>query len=167
MNPIARMNGLDVKRLGNEVVVFDPEKGNVHHLNQVADVVWRACDGQTDIDGLSRIVGRVTNTVDARPAVELALEQLSSRGLLETQVARPDPDQRRNRRDALKVLAKAMAIPIVLTITASKARAYYYSGAPCTIVCPVGSLNPTEPGVIIDGVCYPIYQPCIAVVVVV
>jgi len=165
MYPVARMDGLNVKRLGNEVVVFDPEKGNIHHLNPVADVVWRACDGQTDIDGLARIVGRVTNTADPRPAVELALEQLSSRGLLQTNVSRADPERRRNRRDALKVLAKAMAIPVVLTITASKARAQYYSGAPCTIACPFGSLNPFEPGIIIDGVCYPLYQPCIIVVI--
>ena len=164
MYPVARMNGLNVKRLGNEVVVFDPDKGNVHHLNHVADVVWRACDGQTDVAGLTRIVGRVTNTTDAGPAVELALEQLSSRGLLESQVSRADPERRRNRRDALKVLAKAMAIPVILTLTASKARAHYYSGDPCVIICPPGSLNASEPGIIIDGFCYPLYQPCIFVI---
>jgi hypothetical protein len=167
MNPVARTAGLNVKRLGNEVVVFDSDKGNVHHLNNVADVVWRACDGNTDVAGLTRIVGRVTNMPDPGPAVELALEQLSSRGLLETNVPRASAERRRDRRDTLKVLAKAMAIPFIMTLTATKARAQYYSGAPCWITCPIGSVNPYEPGVFYDGVCWPLYQPCTVLVVVV
>jgi hypothetical protein len=123
MYPMARIEGLTVKSMGSETVVFDPEKGNVHHLNNVANVVWRACDGNTDVEGLSRIVARVTNTTDSLPAVELALEQLSARGLLVTTVPRASADRRRNRRDTLKQLATAMAIPLVLTLTASRARA--------------------------------------------
>jgi hypothetical protein len=109
--------------MGSEIVVFDAEKGNVHHLNNVANVVWRACDGNTDVAALGRIVARVTDVSDPTPAVELALEQLSSRGLLVTHVARPSADRRRNRRDTLKQLATAMAIPVILTLTASRARA--------------------------------------------
>src|SRR5262245_44128087 len=105
MYPIARTSGLSVKRLGDETVLFDTTNGNVHHLNPVAEVVWRSCDGNTDIAGLTRIVARVTQTPDPAPAVELALEQLSRRGLLETPVERADADRRRGRREVLKDLA--------------------------------------------------------------
>jgi hypothetical protein len=143
MYPVARTDGLNVKRMGSEAVVFDPESGNVHHLNNVAEVVWRACDGKTDVAGLTRIVARVTNVDNPGPAVELALEQLSSRGLLSTNVERANSDRRRNRRDALKTLAKAMAIPIVLTLTASRARAqtisdYCPGGCATQDGCPAG-----------------------------
>jgi hypothetical protein len=159
MYPVARMTGLTVKHMGNEVVVFDDDTGNVHHLNHVAEVVWRACDGNTDVAGLSRIVARVTNTPDPVPSVELALEQLSSRGLLATNVERANSERRRDRRDALKLLAKAMAIPIVLTLTASRARAGCVSGEPCLAACPPGSVNDFEPGLIIQQICFP-YTPC-------
>jgi hypothetical protein len=123
MNPIARTDGLTTKKLGDELVVFDSNNGSVHFLNRVAEVVWRSCDGRTDPATLARIVGRTIGVPDAGPAVELALEQLSRRGLLATPVERAAPDRRRDRRQALKNLATALSIPVVLTVTAQKARA--------------------------------------------
>ena len=90
MYPIAKSIGLTTKKLGDELVVFDAESGSVHHLNRVAELVWRACDGRTDAASLARIVGRATGVADARAAVELALEQLSRRGLLATPVERAE-----------------------------------------------------------------------------
>ena len=135
MYPVSRSADLTVKRMGEEVVVFDARNGSVHHLNNVSGVVWQACDGRTDVAGLARIVARTTQMDDPVPAVELALEQLSRRGLLETNVERPTSDRRRNRREALKQLAKAAAIPIVLTLTANRARALSESGEACVIHC--------------------------------
>jgi hypothetical protein len=129
MFPLARTDGLTAKKLGDELVVFDTKSGSVHHLNRVAELVWRACDGRTDVPTLARTVGRATGTTDAGPAVELALELLSGRGLLATYVERATPERRRDRRDALKQLATALAIPMVLTVTAGKARAQLATGA--------------------------------------
>jgi hypothetical protein len=151
MNPIARTDGLTTKKLGDELVVFDANTGSVHFLNRVAEVVWRACDGRTDPAALARIVGRVTDVPDAGPAVELALEQLSRRGLLATPVDRADADRRRGRRQALKHLATALAIPVVLTVTAQKARAGGESF--CLYTCPDGKTM--FPGRKIAGLCVP------------
>jgi len=135
MYPVSRSADLTVKRMGDEFVVFDAQNGSVHHLNSVAGVVWQACDGRTDAAGLARIVARATQNDNAGAAVELALEQLSRRGLLETNVERAAPDRRRDRRDALKTLAKAALIPFVLTLTAQRARAASESGDACIIHC--------------------------------
>ena len=132
MNPIARTTGLTSKKLGDELVVFDSTNGSVHHLNRVAETVWRACDGRTDIVALARLVARATRVADAGPAVELALEQLSRRGLLKTPVEPANADRRRDRRQALKQLATALAIPTVMTLTAQRAMASsFISGDGC------------------------------------
>jgi PqqD family protein of HPr-rel-A system len=150
MYPVSRSADLTVKRMGDELVVFDAQNGSVHHLNHVAGVVFQACDGRTDAAALARIVARIANVDEPGPAVELALEQLSRRGLLETTVERAAPERRRDRRDALKLLAKAAAIPIVLTLTASRARAAGESGDACIFRCVrlteagAGPLVPTE-----------------------
>jgi hypothetical protein len=138
MHPIARTSGVSVKRLGDEAVLFDSSNGSVHHLNRVAEIVWRACDGRTDVDGLARIVARAMQVEDPRPAVELALEQLSRRGLLETPVERAGDERRRNRRDVLKQLAKVAAIPAIMTLSAGRARAQFITGELCYAVCPDG-----------------------------
>lgn len=148
MYPKARTDGLSFKKLGNELVVYDANNGgSVHLLNRMAEVVWRSCDGRTDAAALTRIVGRTTGIADSGPAVELALEQLSRRGLLETSVDRATPERRRDRREALKHLATALAIPTVLTVTAIKARANSF----CSITCPDGKT--VLPGQIYSGVC--------------
>jgi hypothetical protein len=152
--------------MGDELVVFDALNGSVHNLNQVSGMVWQACDGRTDVAGLARIVARNTSVEDPGPAVELALEQLSRRGLLETNVERASPDRRRNRRDALKMLAKAAAIPFVLTVTARQARAAGESGDACVVRCV--QLTPAAPGaplvpaeVTVVGVWYATLNTCI------
>jgi len=149
MTPTARTDGLTTRKLGDELVVFDKTSGAVHYLNRVAEAVWRSCDGRTDLPALARIVGRSTGVPDAGPAVELALEQLSRRGLLVTPVERPPADRRRDRRQALKGLAAALAIPTVLTVTATRARAESF----CSIVCPDGKTM--IPGHIYGGQCMP------------
>jgi hypothetical protein len=166
MYPMARTADLTVKPMGDEVVVFDARNGSVHHLNRVAEVAWRACDGRTDLAGLARIVGRVTQVPDPAPAVELALEQLSRRGLLETPVERASADRRRDRRGVLKELAKALAIPAVLTLTASRARANFGTGDPCFFYCPDG-VTIISGFITSDGFCTADPALCPVVVVVV
>jgi hypothetical protein len=138
MLPISRTEGVTVKSMGDEVVLFDSTNGGIHHLNRIATVVWRSCDGRTDRPALERIVTRTTNIADVGPAVELALEQLSSRGLLNTNISRANDERRRDRRETLKQLAAAAAIPFIMTCTANRARAQSESQIQpqaCTITC--------------------------------
>ena len=45
--PQARKDGLIIKALTDEVVVYDLERHEVHCLNRVAALVWQHCDGRT------------------------------------------------------------------------------------------------------------------------
>lgn len=55
MNPKAK-NGLYIRTLGNEKVVYDKTNGRAHFLNQTATFVFDLCDGthsrEEIIDGL-------------------------------------------------------------------------------------------------------------------
>ncbi len=49
MNPLARQDdGLLVEELGEDVVVYDLDRDQVHVLNPVAALVWKSSDGTRD-----------------------------------------------------------------------------------------------------------------------
>lgn len=145
MRPLARSESITTKSLGEDLVLFDASNGAVHSLNRVAGIVWRAADGQTDLDALTRIVERTTGVTGARPAVDLAVEQLSRRGLLQTAVERPTAEVRGARREALKRLAVGMAVPMILTMTSARARAQTLSKS-LGLSCVVTVNGQTVPG---------------------
>ena len=47
--PRARKDGLVIKQLVNETLVYDLERDEAHCLNQTAALVWKRCDGKTTI----------------------------------------------------------------------------------------------------------------------
>ena len=95
-----------------------------HCLNRVTALVWRNCDGRTDLAGLARLVEREQGITGGAVVVQLALEQLASRHLLEGTVERGSAAQRRSRREVLKRLAAAaVTLPVILTVAAPRANA--------------------------------------------
>ena len=118
MFPRRRSAHLVVQDLPDETLIFDQRTAKAHCLNQTTALVWRNCDGRNDLAGLARQTGL------AEPLVQLALEQLASRRLLEGSIERGSPAQRRSRRELLKQLAAAtVALPAILTVTAPQANA--------------------------------------------
>ena len=49
-------SGVLASALGDELVLFDPVAGEVHVVNAVGAIVWRACVGQVD-QRSPRVVG--------------------------------------------------------------------------------------------------------------
>ena len=47
--PRARKNGLVIKELPHETLVYDLERDEAHCLNQTAAQVWKRCDGKTTV----------------------------------------------------------------------------------------------------------------------
>ena len=47
--PRARKDGLVIKELSNETLVYDLERDEAHCLNQTAGLVWKQCDGRTTV----------------------------------------------------------------------------------------------------------------------
>jgi hypothetical protein len=85
--PTARREGLTIRELPKEVLVYDRRANKAHCLNAVTALVWRHCDGRTDAATLAGLVRRELGVEQPEAAIGLALEQLGRRGLLEEPAA--------------------------------------------------------------------------------
>ena len=83
--PAARKD-LTLQEVGREGLVYDREGEVIHILNATALTIWKACDGQKDLDALEATVrGKFSGLEgrDVRSDIENLLKQLEERGLLE------------------------------------------------------------------------------------
>lgn len=112
--PEARREGLVVRELPDETLVYDLERDRAHCLNRAAALVWRHSDGQTPVARLAELVGRETG-LPAHPAVVwLGLERLASTHLLLTSPGPPASPGRYTRRDVLRRLGLAGGLALLL-----------------------------------------------------
>jgi Coenzyme PQQ synthesis protein D (PqqD) len=136
--PKARTNGLVVRELPEEVLVYDLERHAAVCLNRTAAFVWKRCDGRTSVRELSRSLGAELRTDGgAEELVWLALEQLGRDRLLGERVARPAALHGMTRRELVRRLglAAAASLPLVTSIlapTAAQAASCKQSGQSCT-----------------------------------
>lgn len=128
--PQARRDGLIVRDLPDEVLVYDLERHKAHCLNSTAAQVWRHCDGETAADEIAFRLAREVGEPVEEDIVWLALEDLSKLDLLEAPVVRPSGLSRADvvRRGAL--VASALAVPAVFSLLTPTA-----SGAVCGQAC--------------------------------
>ncbi len=137
MYPEARKDKLTVRELPDETLIYDLERHKAHCLNATSGLVWKHCDGRTSVAGLARIVQEKLHIAESAPVVQLALEQLSRRHLLEQPVEPLSDEERLSRREVLRRLAvAAVALPVAMTILAPKAQAQVSqfgasTGQPC------------------------------------
>ena len=144
--PKARAEGVVVRELDGEVLVYDLDTHRAVCLNASAAAVWRLCDGRRTPSDIRRALGKA----DAVPEefVWLALEQLGRDGLLDARLpARPASLAGLSRREMIRRvgLAAAVALPAVASIVAptpADAASCLPSGAPCqdTAQCCQGSV---------------------------
>jgi len=119
--PCARREGLVVRELPDEVLIYDRDRDKAHCLNQTAALVWKYCDGKTTVPAITRQLERdlETKPIDDK-VVWFALSQLSKDHLLEDSVVPPAMLSGMTRRDMVRALgvAAAIAVPLVTTIVA-------------------------------------------------
>jgi len=121
-HPQARSEGLVVRELPDEVLVYDLERHEAHCLNQTAAAVWRACDGERTPAEIGFKLAKDFGTPIDEDVVWLALDELSTLNLLETPVVRPEPGLSRAqlmRRGGL--VAAAIALPAAVSLAAPSA----------------------------------------------
>jgi hypothetical protein len=141
MNPQARTNDLTIRALGEETLVMDLLHDTTHYLNLISASVFQLADGSRSVEQLAHDVSLAVGKSVHVEAVQLALEQLSRRNLLTTPVAPASKEVRYSRRDALKVAAAAMAIPLLMSIP-SPVRAQSISQPPPPAAAPVATPAP-------------------------
>ena len=119
--PRARREGLVIKELSGEVLVYDRERDKAHCLNQTAALVWGYCDGRTTVPTMARQLEQdlKTETVDEK-IVWYALNQLSKDHLLDADFVAPAMLSGMSRRQMVRVMgvAAVIALPLVTSILA-------------------------------------------------
>ena len=118
--PLARKEGLIIKEMPDELLVYDLEDDRAHCLNQTAAFVWQRCNGRTSPREIARLLGQDMNAKIDERIVWLALDQLGRNNLLEHTPAPPPVMSGLNRREMVRALgiAAAVAIPVVTSIVA-------------------------------------------------
>jgi hypothetical protein len=147
--PQARTEGLVIRQLPEEVLVYDLDRDKAHCLNQTAALVWQHCDGQTSVAELVQILEQEMHTPVPAEVVWLALQQLGKARLLTERVEGPGGSARLSRREVMRRLGWAAAVtaPLVTSIvapTASQAASCLSSGSACTAAaqcCSGGCIN--------------------------
>jgi hypothetical protein len=130
MFPRKREEGLIVRQLDDETLVYDLNRHRAFCLNRTAAIIWNRCDGQTSVRQLALLLGKELNSSIDQGVVEMALARLGRARLLQngeawSRVARMTD---RARRDALRKIAKAgiagsisLLLPVVRAVVAPTA----------------------------------------------
>jgi hypothetical protein len=140
--PLARTNGMVIKEVDNEVLVYDLNRDKAHCLNSGAAAIWRLCDGKTTINGIACALGYVADKKTDEKVIWLGLQDLHRNRLLEdSSWPRIVPPTNISRREAVRRigLGAAIGLPLVISITAPTAvQAAVSCGARCKS-CSTGS----------------------------
>ncbi len=163
--PRARRQGLLVRDLGEEQVVYDLESHRGHCLNRTAALVWHACDGQSTVAGIAAQVGRDLGVPQDAGLVRYALRILRHARLLDPASAeRPCP----TRREVVRRIGQAALLPVVISLIAPTPS----EAATCETGCPTCNCSGQPNGttcwngvdctsyVCCNGSCLP-PQPCL------
>ena len=155
MKPVARKNGLLLRELADEVVVYDQERHEAHCLNHTAAIVFRHADGRRSVADLAALLSPDA-APEAEGLVELALGQLGEAHLLEG-APLPAPDHGLARRDVMRRvgIGAAVLLPLVSSILAP-------SPAEAAATCAVGALACNNQPVGTPCTCGP-GPPCLGV----
>ena len=133
--PLARKDGLVIKELPDEVLVYDLDSDHAHCLNQTAAFVWQHCDGRNTTKQIARKLGQQFDCSVDEKIVWLALDRLARNHLLERQPVPPQEIQGMNRRAVVRALGLA-AVPVVTSIVAptpAQTGSCLHGGSPCSI----------------------------------
>lgn len=123
--PRAREDGLVVKVLSDEVLVYDLERHKAHCLNRSAALVWRHCDSRTLVSKVATLLGTELERAADEELVRLALDELRKANLLRA-VANPQTESARrvSRRALIRKLGVAAALlPLVTSMVVPEAAA--------------------------------------------
>jgi hypothetical protein len=115
MRPRVRRDGLVVRELPGETVVYDRDRHEAHCLDRTAAAVFRAADGSRTVEEIAAALGPDAPAAARGPAAREALDALAGAGLLEEPVG-----GRPSRREVLRRvgIGAALLAPTVLSVLA-------------------------------------------------
>jgi hypothetical protein len=115
MRPRVRRDGLLVRELPTETLVYDRRSHTAHCLDQVAATVFRAADGTRTVEQIAAALAPSASCAARSLAALDALDALDRAGLLE-----PAPGADSSRREVLRRvgIGAAFLAPAVLSVLA-------------------------------------------------
>jgi hypothetical protein len=128
--PQARLDGLVIRELDDETLVYDTKRDKAHCLNRTAALVWNQCNGKTTARAAARSLQSEFSASVDEDIVWLAVEQLERFHLVER--GRKPSVSRRSL--MLKYAPVALALPVIMSISApmpAQVASCGSAGAPC------------------------------------
>jgi hypothetical protein len=136
--PATRRDGIVVRELNNETLVYDTERHQAHCLNENAALIWEHCDGKRTVTELSLYIKTTKGTTEQQKEqmTWIALTQLEKAGLFAEPITKPETVTGLTRRQLIKAagIAALVAVPVVSTMvapTAAQASTCSASGQSC------------------------------------
>lgn len=154
LTPRARRDGLVVRELSGELLVYDRDRNKAHCLNETAALIWNHCDGQTTVRGMVELLRDHSGTAVDEQVIWYALDQFAKDHLLEERVKRPVEVGRVSRRELIQRIGLAASIPLVVSIMAPSV----FAAASCTQNCTLPTdctLAGCQGGCSVGGKCQP------------
>ncbi len=156
--PRARKDGLVIKELPNETLVYDLERDEAHCLNQTAALVWKCCDGKTTVAKMTGSLQEQLDTSVNADVVWLAIKQLQRFHLVESYDGETVGTPSVSRRNlVLKYAPAALVLPLIMSISAPTAA--QAATSPCAAPnnrpdgCPCTANAECTSGDCIGGIC--------------
>jgi hypothetical protein len=116
-SPTARVEGLVIQEMPDEVLVYDLDTHKAHCLNQTAALVWKSCDGKNSVTDIKNKLEKEFKTTVPEDMVWLAIDQLSKDKLLEKEIETKISGL--SRREVIKKIgfASMVALPVVAMLS--------------------------------------------------
>jgi hypothetical protein len=134
VKPIARRDGVLVRELPDELIVYDLRRHEAHCLNRTAALVFRRADGTRTPSEIAAALGGDTEPAEREAVVSLALQRLAELGLVDGSAAPvASASATPARRDVLRRLGlgAALLVPTIVSVLAPTPAA----AASCTNNC--------------------------------
>ena len=122
--PLARKEGLVIKEVDDEVLIYDLARDHAHCLNASAARIWHLCDGTKSVDQLAITLARDSGAKPDATLILLGLHDLQRNHLLENgNSADQFVVQGMTRREAVRRIGIGISVvlPLVISISAPTA----------------------------------------------
>jgi hypothetical protein len=129
--PRARKDGLVVRELAGELLVYDRERNKAHSLNETAALIWKHCDGHSTIAELRSTLEAETGASVDEQVVWYALGKFTKSFLLDEPLKRSLGARGLSRRELIQTIGLAASVPLVVSIFAPSV----FAAASCTQSC--------------------------------
>jgi hypothetical protein len=83
---LTKKDGIIEQELDNEMILSNPDSGDIHILNETAKLVWVLIDGKHNMDAIEQIIKErfLTNNINnVKEDLERILSELKNKGLLD------------------------------------------------------------------------------------